>query len=110
MYVLVFYVPQTHLEVVKEAVFCAGAGRMAGYDQCCFQTLGTGQFQPLEGSSPFEGQVGTLAQVPEWRVELVVDEAHAAQALQALLDSHPYEVPAYHLIPVLTLEGVEFSE
>jgi hypothetical protein len=110
MYVMVFYVPQSHLEVVKEAVFNAGAGTMGAYDRCCFQTLGTGQWRPLAGSSPFLGQVGTLEQLPQWRLELVVDEEHAAQAVQALLDSHPYEVPAYHLIPVLTLEGVEFNE
>lgn len=53
MYVMVFYVPQSHLEEVKEAVFSAGAGIMGGYDRCCFQTLGTGQFRPLAGSSPF---------------------------------------------------------
>ncbi|MPM97551.1 GTP cyclohydrolase 1 type 2 [bioreactor metagenome] len=110
MYVMVFYVPQSHLEEVKEAVFNAGAGTMGPYDRCCFQTLGTGQWRPLSGSTPFLGQVGTLEQVPEWRLELVVDEEHAAQAVQALLDSHPYEVPAYHLIPVLTLEGVEYNE
>ena len=110
MYVLVFYVPQSHLEEVKRAVFENGGGRMGNYDSCCFQVLGTGQFRPLSGSSPYIGEVSVLAQEPEWRVELVVDEEHAAQAVQALLESHPYEVPAYHLIPVLTLEGVESSE
>ncbi len=110
MYILVFYVPDSHLALVKDAVFSAGAGAMGRYDQCCFQTKGTGQFRPLEGSSPYIGEVGTLAQEVEWRVELVVDEEHAAQAVEALLHSHPYEVPAYHLIPVLTLEGVEYNE
>jgi hypothetical protein len=110
MYVLVFYVPQSHLESVKEAVFSTGAGTMGNYAKCCFQTKGTGQFMPLSGSSPFLGTEGMLAQEEEWRVELVVDEESAALAVQALLDAHPYEVPAYHLIPVLTLEGVEYNE
>lgn len=109
MCVLVFYVPQSHLQEVKQAVFESGAGVMGNYDSCCFQTLGTGQFRPLVGSSPFIGEVSVLAQEPEWRVELVVDEEHAVLAVKALLESHPYEVPAYHLIPVLTLEGVDFS-
>ncbi|MPM49577.1 hypothetical protein SDC9_96307 [bioreactor metagenome] len=65
---------------------------------------------PLSGSSPFLGTEGMLEQEEEWRVELVVDEESAALAVQALLDAHPYEVPAYHLIPVLTLEGVEYNE
>ncbi len=78
---------------------------MGSYDSCCYQSEGIGQFRPLKGSSPFIGQVGELAQEREWRLELVVDEEFAAQVVEALLESHPYEVPAYHLIPVLTLEG-----
>ncbi|MGH0051952.1 MAG: NGG1p interacting factor NIF3 [Sphaerochaetaceae bacterium] len=106
MYVLITYVPETHLESVKQALFHAGAGRMENYDSCCFQSLGTGQFRPIEGASPYIGQVGELEQVQEWRLELVVDEVYAAQVVEALLEAHPYEVPAYHLIPVLTLEGL----
>jgi len=106
VYILVTYVPDSHLEVVKEAIFKAGAGTMGSYDSCCFQSQGTGQFRPLQGSSPFIGQVGELAQAMEWRLELVVDDECAAQVVDALLESHPYEVPAYHLIPVLTLEGL----
>lgn len=109
MYVLVCYVPETHLETVKEALFAAGAGSMGGYDRCCWQTLGTGQFRPGGESRPFIGRPGELEAVPEWRVELVVDEEHAAGCVRALLDAHPYEVPAYHLIPVLTLDGVSDS-
>ena len=35
-----------------------------------------------------------------------VPESHLEQvkAVQAMLAAHPYEVPAYHLIPVLTLD------
>ncbi len=106
MYILVTYVPESHLEVVKSSLFKAGAGKMGAYDSTCFQSKGTGQFRPLDGASPFIGSVGTLAQEQEWRLELVVDEEYAAQAVEALLESHPYEVPAYHLIPVLTLEGL----
>ena len=55
MYSLVFYVPETHLEVVKEAVFLAGAGAIGDYDHCCWQAKGQGQFRPLEGSHPHLG-------------------------------------------------------
>ena len=37
MYTLVFFVPETHLEPVKNAVFSAEAGRIGIYDQCCWQ-------------------------------------------------------------------------
>ena len=36
--------------------------------------------------------------------DTVVDEFEVTQVVNALLEAHPYEVPSYHLIPVLTLE------
>jgi hypothetical protein len=106
MYVLVCYIPETHLQIVKDALFASGAGTLGGYEQCSWQTLGTGQFMPCKGSSPYIGEVGALEQVAEWRLELVVDEEHVASAVQAMLEAHPYEVPAYHLIPVMTIDGL----
>ena len=32
---LEFYVPETHLEPVRQAVCQAGGGRLGGYDNCC---------------------------------------------------------------------------
>lgn len=95
MYKFCFYVPQTHLEPVKQAVFAAGAGRIGDYDSCCWQTLGQGQFRPLEGSNPFLGQQGWIEQVSEYKVEMVCEDHLIEAAIQALIESHPYEEPAY---------------
>lgn len=97
MYKLCFYVPQSHLEPVKKAVFDTGAGHLGTYDSCCWQTLGQGQFRPLEGSQPFIGQVGGLEQVPEWKVELMVADELIHAAVKALRSSHPYETPAFEV-------------
>lgn len=97
MYKLVFFVPGSHLEAVKSAVFAAGAGRIGDYDQCCWQVEGIGQFRPLAGSNPFVGEQNQLAQEPEWRVELVVADEHISAAKTALLNAHPYEEPAYDI-------------
>ncbi|MGZ3705833.1 MAG: NGG1p interacting factor NIF3, partial [Bdellovibrionota bacterium] len=94
---LVFYVPDSHLEQVKAAVFAAGGGRIGNYDQCCWQTKGTGQFRGLEGSNPAIGKKGALEKVDEWKVELVLEEQLADAAVKALKAAHPYETPAYHL-------------
>ncbi|MEQ8952612.1 MAG: NGG1p interacting factor NIF3, partial [Gammaproteobacteria bacterium] len=58
LYKIEFYVPESHLEQVKSAMFAAGAGRAGEYDSCAWQTLGQGQFRGLEGSSPYLGQSG----------------------------------------------------
>ena len=106
MYVLVCYVPGSHKEAVKQAMFAAGAGVMDSYACCCWETCGRGQFLPLEGSEPYLGRQGRLEYVDEWRLELVVDEEHATNVVRAMREAHPYEVPAYHLIPVMTFEDV----
>ncbi|MRF39935.1 NGG1p interacting factor NIF3 [Escherichia coli] len=97
MYKLAFFVPASHVEVVKAAVFAAGGGRIGGYDHCAWQTLGQGQFRPLDGSQPFLGQTGQVEVVEEWKVELVVADDLIAQVVAALKQSHPYETPAYEV-------------
>lgn len=95
MHTLVFYIPETHLEKVKEAVFAAGAGVQGDYQRCCWQVLGQGQFEPMSGAKPFIGQANKLEQLPEWRVEMLVQEAALEAVIQAFKQAHPYEEPAY---------------
>lgn len=97
MFKLAFFVPESHVEQVKSAVFAAGAGRIGAYDQCSWQVLGRGQFRPLDGSQPFIGQGGVVEQVQEWKVELVVADELIHQVVAALKQSHPYETPAYEV-------------
>ncbi|MDF1644798.1 MAG: YqfO family protein [Pseudomonadales bacterium] len=98
MYKLCLYVPASHLESVKAALFEAGAGRIGNYDSCCWQTLGTGQFRALAGSSPFTGELGRVEQVEEYRVEMVCSDEKVTAAVEALRRAHPYEEPAFDLI------------
>lgn len=107
MYALVFFVPTTQLEEVKNALFAQGAGRLGSYEQCSFQVRGEGQFRPLAGSSPFLGGEGVLEKAEEWRVEMIVSKEVVNEVVEALLSAHPYEMPAYHLYPVLTKESFD---
>lgn len=104
MYKLVFFVPESHLESVKTAVFNAGAGAIGNYDQCSWQAKGIGQFRPLAGSRPFIGQVHQLEQVTEYRVEMVCDDALIKAAVAALRAAHPYEEPAIDVWRLAELE------
>ena len=97
VYKLSFFVPDSHVERVKSAVFAAGGGRIGAYDHCSWQVLGLGQFRPLDGSQPFIGQTGQVEQVEEWKVELVVADELIRTVVEALKQSHPYETPAYEL-------------
>ncbi len=103
MYKLAFFVPASHVESVKEALFAAGAGRIGNYDRCSWQVLGQGQFRPLEGADPFLGQADQVETVEEYKVEMVCDAAHIQQAVAALKQAHPYETPAYEVWKIETL-------
>ncbi|MFO1391201.1 MAG: NGG1p interacting factor NIF3 [Agitococcus sp.] len=103
MYKITFYVPVTHVEQVKQAMFAAGAGRIGDYDYCAWQVLGVGQFRPLAGATPFIGELNTLEQVAEYKVEMVADDACVLAAIMALKASHPYQQPAYDVFKMMDL-------
>lgn len=100
MYKLTVFIPDGHVDTVKEALFAAGAGNIGNYAQCCWQVLGQGQFMPLDGNHAFIGQTGVVETVPEWRVEMVVAKACIEQVIAALKHVHPYETPAYDVTKV----------
>jgi len=97
MYKMCYFVPETHVEQTKQALFDAGAGRIGDYDYCAWQCLGKGQFRPLEGSDPFLGKAGEIEAVDEYKVELVCADELIRDALAALKRAHPYEEPAYEV-------------
>lgn len=103
MWKLVFFVPESHKEQVKAAIFAAGAGHYDTYDSCSWETVGTGQFRPLAGSQPFIGKQDEVELVPEYRVETICSDERIKAVLQALLKAHPYETPAYEVWSVKTL-------
>ncbi|TWV80834.1 YqfO family protein [Moraxella sp. VT-16-12] len=95
MYKFIAYIPESHVEVVKTALFNAGAGMYDGYSHCSWQVLGMGQFKPLKGSNPAIGEIDKVEYVPEWRVETIVPDDKIHAVVQAYRQAHPYEVPAY---------------
>ena len=95
MYKICVYIPESHLQVVKDALFAAGAGRIGNYDSCCWQVAGEGQFRALEGSAPYIGQQGVVEKVKEYKVELVCEDHLLQPAIAAMKAAHPYETPAY---------------
>ena len=104
---LIYYVPESHLELTKQAIFAAGAGQLGNYEQCAWQVLGTGQFKPRDGAKPFIGQANRLETLPEWRVETLLEEQHAKAVRQVLVQAHPYEEPAFEFIQLFDLDAVD---
>lgn len=100
---LIYYVPESHLESTKQAVFAVGAGGIGDYEYCAWQVKGLGQFKPLANAQPFIGQIDQLEYVEEWRVETIVPEQNAQAVKLALLQAHPYEEPALEFIQIIDI-------
>jgi len=100
---LVVFVPVADAEKLRQALCDAGAGRLGDYDGCTWSTTGEGTFRPLPGAQPAIGTVGELERVEEARIETVVPRAARRTVLEALHATHPYETPAYDVIPLADL-------
>lgn len=103
MYHLIVYIPTTHLELVKTAILEAGAGNIGGYDYCCWQTKGIGQFRASESNSPFVGEIGKIHKEEEYKVEFVVEEKYINDVIKAMKETHPYEVVAYSVFQMVNI-------
>jgi len=97
VYKITFYVPETHLEQVKQALFAVGVGKINNYDCCCWQVLGQGQFRPLADSQPFLGEQNKVETLSEYKVETVCASELIQAAVLTLKKVHPYEEPAYEV-------------
>lgn len=96
---LVWFVPLSHLDATRDAVFAAGAGRIGEYTRCSWHTVGTGTFHGSDAAAPAIGEAGRDEEVTEARVETVVPEEALGDVLAALRRSHPYEEPAHDVYP-----------
>jgi dinuclear metal center YbgI/SA1388 family protein len=96
----VIYVPPENAEAVRAAVFAAGAGRIGDYSCCSWSVTGTGQFLPHDGASPTIGSIGSVERVVEDRVEVVAPTRLRANVLSAMRSAHPYEEPAFDILPL----------
>jgi len=97
MYKICFYVPTSHTDSVKNAMFAQGAGKIGNYSCCAWQTLGEGQFMPLTGSHAFIGELDQLEKISEYKIEMMCDDAYIKDVIAALKKAHPYEEPAYQV-------------
>ncbi|MEZ4807082.1 MAG: Nif3-like dinuclear metal center hexameric protein [Flavobacteriales bacterium] len=94
---LVVFVPKAHADRLRDALFTAGAGRIGNYDECSFNTVGSGTFRGGPGSTPFVGRQGERHTEEEVRVEVVLPATRQGVILAAMHAAHPYEEVAHDI-------------
>lgn len=92
------YVPDAHLEAVRDALFAAGGGQIGNYSECSFSSPGEGTFKGAAGSQPFVGSPGSRHTEPERKIEVLFEAWNEKRILNALIKAHPYEEVAYEII------------
>lgn len=102
---LVVFVPTEAADVLIDALSAAGAGRLGDYDHCAWVGTGEGMFRAGPDARPAIGAIGEITRVAEARVEMVVPRALRAEVIRALRAAHPYEEPAFDLLPMADLPG-----
>jgi len=98
---LVVFVLVDALDLVRNALFEAGAGRIGEYERCSWYTEGTGTFLGGKGTQPAIGEAGREERVTELRLETVFPEEQRERVVQALRRAHPYEEPAFDVYELL---------
>lgn len=94
---LVVFVPESHADEVRDAIFRAGAGSIGDYENCSFNLHGTGTFKASENANPFVGKINEQHSEPEVRIETILPDYLKSRIVRAMLEVHPYEEVAYDI-------------
>lgn len=97
---LVTFVPVSHAEKVRTALFEAGAGQIGNYDSCSFNQQGLGSFKGDDSTNPFAGEKNKLHFEEETRIETIFPKHIQSRVIEAMLQAHPYEEVAYDIYPL----------
>jgi dinuclear metal center YbgI/SA1388 family protein len=99
---LITYIPSDSINKVEMALFKAGAGSLGNYSNCSFTHLGTGSFMGNNSSNPVIGHGDEHVRLEEQALSMTFLPHLERQVIDALNDSHPYEVVSYE---ITTLEN-----
>lgn len=94
---LTTYVPVSQTNVLKEALFRAGAGHIGKYSHCSFSVEGMGSYKAGQDAKPARGRVGAIHYEPEVQLNLVYQGERENDVINALITNHPYEEVAYEI-------------
>lgn len=105
MFKLHVYCPDDPLLIQRiiQVATANGAGTVGKYSKCAFIGKGIGQWFAHEGSHPVIGEIGTLTQQEEVKIEMICPKEPLSSVLTAIKEAHPYEEPA---IDVIRLEQI----
>lgn len=97
---LEIFVPQDHSLNLRDELAKIGVGVIGNYDHCVALTAVRGFFRPMQGANPFEGEVGKISEVAEYKLEVNCKRELVNEALKLIKQVHPYEEPLINVMPL----------
>ena len=94
------FVPQDHALTLRDELAKIGVGVIGNYDHCVALTPVRGFFRPMEGANPFEGEIGTISEAAEYKLEVNCKRELVNDALKVIRSVHPYEEPLLNIFPL----------
>ena len=98
---LEIFLPESHLEVVCQALWSVDTGHIGAYDRCLSWSRVESCWRPLEGTNPFLGTQGELCQAQELKIEVCCRREQLRETLEAIRRAHPYEEPVINVLPLM---------
>jgi len=99
---LVTYTIPENADQVRNALFEAGGGNIGNYENCSFNSDGSGTYKGNDNSNPVVGTKGKLTKTSEIKIEITFEKYLQSKILKALFANHVYEEVAYE---IYTLEN-----
>lgn len=100
---LVTYTIPENANQVRNALFEAGAGSLGNYNNCSFNSEGTGTYRGNENSNPVVGNKGEIVESKEIKIEVTFEKHLESNILKALFQNHLYEEVAYEIYDLQNL-------
>lgn len=97
---LVTFCPKDYAGRIRAALFEAGCGHIGNYDECSFNSEGSGTFRPSAEANPFVGEKGKQHNEFETRIETIFPVDKQQAIILALRKAHPYEEVAFDIYPL----------
>jgi len=98
------FIPESYVPALRDELGRVGAGHIGAYDHCVSVSDVRGYWRPLEGASPFLGEVGEISEGGECKVEVNCKLEIVEAALAVIRRIHPYEEPVINIIPLLKFQ------
>ena len=92
------FIPEQYIETLRDELAQVNVGHIGNYDNCISIIDVRGYWRPLVGASPYQGEIGTISEGTECKVEVNCRWENIKDALQVIRRIHPYDEPLINVV------------